>query len=421
MRVTGSCVAAWLCLGVAVVLTSAGVSLATDWLQWRGPARSGVSDETGIARSWPDKGPPLAWTAENLGEGFSSPSVAGRFVYLMGNRDGNERVVSLDRHDDGREIWATTVGPVRHDGSGYPGPRSTPTVDGDRLYTLGLNGDLVCMNRETGEELWRKDLVADFGGAIPNWGYSESVLIDGPAVVCTPGGEQATLVALDKRSGTTLWASPVGDGAGYSSIVPAVINGVKQYVQFTAVGLIGVDASDGALLWRYDAPANGTANVSTPIVSGNTVFAASGYGTGGGRATISGDPRMSDVEETFFTKEMKNHHGGMVLVDGHLYGCNDPGRLTCLDFETGDVLWTGRDAGKCAITYVDGLIIARSQEGKVSLVEADSNEFVLLAQFEQPRRSDQPSWPHPVVVDGRLYLRDAGVLLCYELRDVTQR
>jgi alcohol dehydrogenase (cytochrome c) len=195
-----------------------------------------------------------------------------------------------------------------------------------------------------------------------------------------------------------------------------VINGVKQYVQFTATGVIGVDARDGAFLWRYDAPANGTANIATPIVSGNAVFASSGYGTGGGQVTVSGESQMPEATETYFTKNMKNHHGGMVLVDGHLYGSNDPGRLMCLDFETGDVLWASRDTGKCAITYVDGLIIARSQDGPVSLVDANSEEFVLLGQFDQPQRSEKPSWPHPVVADGRLYLRDAGVLLCYELR-----
>ena len=408
------------CLCLVVIATVTVTASAADWAQWRGPERTGISNETGLVRSWPSEGPPLVWSAHDLGTGFSTPSLSGRFVYLMGNRDDAEQVIALDREDEGGEVWATTLGPVRHDGSGYPGPRSTPTVDDDRLYALGLNGDLVCLNRETGDVVWRKNLVDDFGGAIPNWGYSESVLVDGPVVVCTPGGEQATLVALDKVTGETVWVSPVGDGAGYSSVVAAMINGAKQYVQFTATGVIGVDSSDGALLWRYDAPANGTANVATPIVSGNAVFAASGYGTGGGRVTISGDPRMSDAEETYFTKSMKNHHGGMVLVDGNLYGCNDPGRLTCLDFETGDVLWTGRDAGKCAITYVDGMIVARGQNGKVSLVEASSEEFILLGQFEQPERSDQPSWPHPVVADGRLYLRDAGVLLCYELRGVTQ-
>ncbi|MEZ6074030.1 MAG: PQQ-binding-like beta-propeller repeat protein [Pirellulales bacterium] len=369
--------------------------------------------------SWPAGGPPLVWAADGLGEGFSAPSVVGRFIYLMGNRDGNEQVITLDSDDAGCEVWATTIGPVRHDGSGYPGPRSTPTVDGDRLYALGLNGDLVCLKRETGVVLWRKDLVADFGGTIPNWGYSESVLIDGPAVICTPGGAQATLVALDKLTGETIWSAAIGDAASYSSIMPAVINEVKQYVQFTAAGVVGVDASDGTLLWRYNAPANGTANIATPIISGDSVFAASGYGTGGGRVDVSGDGRMSAAEEAYFTKSMKNHHGGMVLVDGYIYGCNDPGRLTCLDFATGDVLWSERDAGKCAVTYVDGMIIARDEKGPVSLVDADSAAFALLGQFEQPRRSEQPSWPHPVVSDGRLYLRDGDVLLCHDLRETS--
>lgn len=387
-----------------------------DWPAWRGPLRNGVATEQGLARQWPKEGPPQLWKVDNVGEGYSTPSVAGAAIYLMGNRDGKELVLALDRAQPGKELWTAAIGPIRHDGAGYPGPRSTPTVDGDRVYALGMNGDLVALDAKNGRLLWSRKLVEEFGGAIPNWGYSESVLIDGPWALCTPGGAKATLAALDKQTGKTVWTSPVGDGAGYSSIVPAMIEGVKQYVQFTAQGVIGVAAADGKFLWRYNAPANGTANIATPVVAGNDVFAASGYGTGGGLVEISRQGSTLNAGEAYFTKSMKNHHGGIVLVDGFLYGANDPGLLTCLDFKSGKDMWADRAPGKCAVVFVDGLLVTRSEEGKVSLVEATPSQFSLLGSFEQPDRSGKPAWPHPVVAGGKLYLRDQNVLMCYELR-----
>jgi prepilin-type processing-associated H-X9-DG protein len=351
-----------------------------------------------------------------LGEGYSAFSIVDGVLYTMGNREGNEQVLAIALENPNQHKWTTTIGPVRHDGAGYPGPRSTPSYDAGRLYALGMNGDLVCLDAATGKLLWRHDLVRDFGGQIPTWGYSESVLVDGQALICTPGGTQATLVALDKTDGRPLWKSPIGDGAGYSSIITARPAGLKQYIQFTAQGLISVHAENGAFLWRYNSPANGTANIATPISQGDFVFAASGYGTGGGLVRIDRSDERVVAKELYFTKDMKNHHGGMVLVDGHLYGSNDPGLLTCLELTTGKVKWTSREPGKCSVLYADGHIYARGEDGKVSLVEANPSRFVLKGTFQQPRRSSQPSWTHPVIVDGRLYLRDQGVLLCYDLR-----
>jgi outer membrane protein assembly factor BamB len=388
----------------------------SDWPTWRGAQRTGISLETGLLRDWPEGGPKLAWQTSGMGVGFSTPAVAGGRVYLMGNRDGQELVLCLNARDQGKEIWSAILGPVRHEGAGYPGPRSTPTIDGDRVYVLGINGDLVCLDAKTGAGVWRRDLVGEFGGGIPNWGYSESVLVDGPWVLCTPGGNQATIVALDKQNGKTVWSATVGDPAGYSSLIKAEIDGVKQYVQFTAKGIIGVNAADGAFLWRYDAPANGTANISTPVYLGNKVFAASGYGTGGGLVAVSHDAGVFDAKQVYFTKHMKNHHGGYVVVDGYLYGSDDPGILTCMDLASGDVKWADRSCGKCAIVCADGLLYCRSEQGLVSLVEATPDGFHLHGQFEQPERSEAPSWPHPVVADGRLYLRDQDKLLVYDVR-----
>lgn len=405
-----------LVLFIACSLAQAAESDSGNWPCWRGPQHNAVCLETGLLKAWPEEGPRLAWKIDTIGEGYSTASVVDGVIYTMGNRDGNEQVIALDATQQGKEHWATTIGPVRHDGAGYPGPRSTPAFDEGRLYTLGLNGDLVCLDAHSGRIIWRRDLVADFGGAIPNWGYSESVLVDGPWVLFTPGGSKATLAAVDKATGETVWQSPIGDGAGYSSIIISKAVGPKQYVQFTAQGLLGVRARDGQFLWRYNAPANGTANISTPVASGPLVFAASGYGAGGGLVELESNDETVTAKQIYFTKSMKNHHGGMVLVGDYLYGSNDPGLLTCLEFKTGKVKWADRAPGKCAVLYADGRIYSRSEDGKVCLVEAQPDGFQLHGTFEQPDRSAQPSWPHPIIANGVLYLRDQGVLLAYDVR-----
>ena len=389
---------------------------AADWPQWRGPERTGISTETGLAQSWPEAGPPLAWKIDTVGIGFSTPAVADKRIYVMGNRDNSEWIFALDSTKKGKLVWEMPVGPVRNEGAGYPGPRSTPTYDGKRIYTLGINGDLLALESKTGAIAWRRDLVADFGGGIPNWGYSESVLVDGNRLLCTPGGSQATLVALDKRNGEVLWKSPVGDGAGYSSIIKAELAGRTQYVQFTAQGVIGVAADTGEFLWRYNGPANGTADISTPLSEGDYVFAASGYGTGGGLVMIRRNGKAFTADQVFFSKDIKNQHGGVLLIDGFLYGANDPSLLSCLDFKTGDLKWSDRAPGKCSLAFADGRLYARSEEGKVSLVEANPSKCIVHGQFEQPDRSEQPSWPHPVIANGQLLLRDQGKLLVYDIR-----
>ena len=381
-----------------------------DWPCWRGANRDGISKETGLLKSWPAEGPKLLWTAKGLGEGFATPSVAGKLIYCMGNRNGQEWVMALDRTAEGREVWATPLGTVRHGGGGYPGPRSTPTVDGKQVYALGLNGDLVCLDAATGKLTWNHNLVSEFGGKVPSWGYSESVLVDGPWVLCTPGGDQATLTALLKTTGRPVWGAKIGDNPGYSSIMPAQIGGVKQYVQFLSSGVVGVNARDGRPIWKYTNPANGTANISTPVIFGSSVFAASGYGTGGGLFEIS----RTGTKEAYFTKDMKNHHGGMVLLNGYLYGANES-ILTCLDIKTGTMQWNSRNPGKCSLVYADGMVNDRSEQGPITLVEATPKSYNEAGRFEQPQRSNREAWAHPVVCQGRLYLRDQDILHCYDI------
>lgn len=403
-------------VGVALFLVPHWGS-AEDWPGWRGAKRDGISTETGLLKEWPEEGPPLVWKAEGLGIGYSGPAIVGDVLYTMGQRDNQDWVLALDLSAEGKQLWATPLGQVRHDGSGYPGPRATPTFDDGKLYTISISGDLACLDAKSGKLLWKRDLENDFGGKAPPWGYAESPLVDGNLVLFTPGGQKATLAAVSKTAGKPVWAAPIGDGAGYSSIVKTNIAKVNQYVQLTAKGIVGVDAKSGRPLWRYDGPANDRGiNITTPVVLGQTVCSASGYGHGGGTAWIKRSSQGYEVDELWFTKDIKNHHGGLILLDGYLYGANDPGMLTCIEYKTGKTVWQNREPGKCSLLYADGMLYCRSEKGPLTLVEATPEEYRSKGRFEQPSRSDSNAWPHPVIANGMLYLRDQDVLLCYDVR-----
>lgn len=392
-----------------------------DWPQWQGPDRNAISRETGLLTEWPKDGPPLAWKAKGLGGGYSTPSIAAGRVFGMSYRGNDEVVWALDEAS-GKELWHTRIADAnRHVGHGE-GSRCTPTVDGGVLYALGTDGDLVCLDVATGSERWHKNLRKDFKGSVGSWGYSESPLIDGDRLVCTPGGKEATFVALDKKSGDLIWKGrvPEGDAANYSSIIRADVEGQKQYLQFLGGGMVGIAAEDGRFLWRYNKPSAGI-NCSTPVYHDGRAFAAASYRKGGGEVKLIPTPDEGKgagckAEEVFFTKNMKNHHGGMVLVDGYLYG-SDEGLLTCLDFNTGQVLWAERKPGKGSIGVADGKIYYRNEGGPVFLIDVNPKEYVQRGRFDQPERSRQHAWPHPVVANGKLYLRDQEVLLVYDVKD----
>jgi outer membrane protein assembly factor BamB len=405
-------------LAILLLILAAATAPAADWPCWRGEYRDGICRETGLLKEWPEEGPRLLWRTRELGVGFSGPAIVGNMLYTMGERNGAEWVIALDCSHEGQVVWATPVGPIRHSGGGQPGPRSTPAVHRGKVYALGINGDLVCLDATTGQNVWRHNLVFEFGGKVPRWGYSESVLVDGRWVVCTPGGPQCTMLALWRLNGEKVWACPAGDGAAYSSIIKVSIGQVHQYVQFTDKGVIGVKVRGGKLLWRYDKPSNDTANIATPLWYGQTIFAASGYGVGGGLVWPKLTPQGEfTAQELYFTDKMQNHHGGMILWNGCIYGCSNPSDLTCLDYKTGDVKWTDTSSGKCSLLFADGMLIARSEKGLVSLVEATPEGFRLKGRFTQPERTKRSAWTHPVVSGGRLFLRDQNVLLCYDLRE----
>ena len=452
-----------LMLIAAIVMITTGSSLAADWPQLRGQNRDGKSVDTGLLKEWPNDGPPLAWKITGLGGGYSAPSIADGRIFGMSNRGEDEIVWALSE-TDGKELWVTRLGPAfaQRPSQGREGPACTPTVDGERLYVEGLGGNVACLQVRDGKIIWQRSLTNDFGGSVPRWSYRESPLVDGDKVICTPGGAEATMAALDKLTGKMIWKakvpdSPAGDseapgdssggrggfggrrggfggrrggfgggsGAAYSSAITIDFDGQRQYVQLTGKALIGVAASDGKFLWRYDKPANRMGIIcSTPIYHDGMVFASSAYGAGGGLVKLSMDADGSvKAEEVYATTEMQNHHGGMILLDGYLYGAsggNEGGALVCLDFKTGKVLWDQRESvgrrAKGSVALADGRLYYRMEDGTVVLIEPNPKQYAECGRFDQPDRSAQPAWPYPVIANGKLFIRDQDVLLCYDVK-----
>lgn len=388
---------------------------ADDWPGWRGQGRDGQSKETGLLDNWPKDGPPLAWKIRDIGNGYSTPAIAQGRIFVMGGNDKGEFVYALNEAD-GKEIWSQRIGPLGS-GGGYKGPRSTPTFDGGFVYSLGSGGDLACFNAENGKSRWQVNLKKAFNGAPGGWMYSESVLIDGPHLICTPGGNTATVVALDKKTGKPAWkgSAPGGNNAQYASPIIATVGKNKQYVTFLSGALVAMDARSGKFQWSYKKSANGTANCSTAVFSNGHVFSASGYGTGAGLVKLVGGSKGSTATEVYFTKELINHHGGFVLVNGNIYGTNERS-LVCLDYLTGEVRWKERCVGKGSTAFADGHLYVRSENGPIALVKANHEKFEEVGRFNQPDRSDAAAWPHPVIANGKLYLRDQDLLLCYNIK-----
>ena len=391
-------------------------AVADDWPQWRGPNRTGISKETGLFKEWPSGGPALRWKVEDIGTGYSSPAIVKGCVYLQITRGKEEFAISLDENS-GTQIWSVPIGKVGENrGPQYPGTRSTPTVDGDFIYCLASDGELVCLDGAAGKVKWERHLKNDFGGQAGKWAYSESVLVDGDVLICTPGGSKATLVALNKTTGDVIWESavPGGDNAEYASIMVVDDDTVKQYVQFLRTGIVGVEAETGKFLWRYDRTAAGqAANILTPVVFANRVFSA-GSRSGGGLVELKANSDGVTATEVYSDGALGASIGGAVLVDGYLYGTSR-NAMFCAEFATGKVMWEQRALGAASICYADDRLYVRSHEsGDVALVEPSTESYREKGRLKQPKRSSTRAWPHPVIANGGLYLRDQGVLLCYD-------
>lgn len=396
-------------------VTLSALAAGSDWPQWRGSDRTDVSKETGLLKSWPADGPKRLWLFENAGQGYSGPAIAKGNYYTIGTRDGSEILLVLEANT-GKELWTAKLGGILDNGWGG-GPRGTPTVDGDRVYALSGPGDLVCVNATTGKILWQTTMKS-LGGKTPNWGYSESVLVDGPHLLCTPGGANGTVAALDKLTGKVVWQSKdFTEPAHYSSIVPAQINGQAQLVQRNEKSIFGLAPKDGKLLWQTSF-AGRTAVIPTPIVRGNEVYVTAGYGSGSKLVRIAAD---NQVTEVYDNKVMKNHHGGVVLVGNHVYGHNDNGWV-CQDFATGAEIWMNKSLGKGAVSSADGMLYCLDERtGTLVLAEASPTAWKEISRFtlspQTKIRSEKGRiWTHPVISHGKLYLRDQDLIYCFDVK-----
>ena len=400
---------------LAVAVFSAQQPPATapaEWHQWRGPNRDGISAETGLLQTWPKSGPPQVWRTTGLGNGYSSFSSSSGRLYTLGARAGTEYVMAFDRAT-GKKAWEYVNG-RRFENDRGDGPRSTPTVEGDRLYVLGGSGDLTCLDHATGKRIWSVNIVQKFGGNNPYWGYSESPLIVGDRILVNAGGSRSSIVAVSKADGSTLWQQH-NDDAGYSSPMLLRTGSLTQVVYFTGSRALAVDPRDGRLLWSYNKVANGTANIATPIVKGTRVFMSSDYGTGAALLDIRAAGNFASANEVYFTRDMRNHHSSSVLIGDHLYGFSSS-ILTAMMFDTGKTVWRDRSVGKGSLIFADNRLYLYSEDGVVGLAEASPEGYREHGRFTLASQSGSPTWSHPIISNGLMIIRDQDAMYAYDVR-----
>ena len=404
----------------AILLSLA--AYAADWRQWRGPQRNGVSAETGLLQEWPKQGPRMAWQAKDIGDGYAAPSIVGNRIYILSNRGLDNEFVQALSTKDGKRIWATTLGKVGNPKQmpSFPAARSTPTLDRGQVYALGSDGDLACVNASNGRIQWKKSLRADFGGVPGLWAYAESPLVDGDAVIVTPGGPKATIVALNKKTGETIWKSavPGGDVAAYASAIAVEAGGRREYVQFLAKGLVAVDAKTGEFLWRYDATGKGITNIRSPLAAAGYIYTAEGNGPGGLIHLASA--RSAAPEQVYLQRGLPNSIGGSVVVGATHFGTTNDG-LVAADWSSGKVLWQETSVGPGSIVAAGNRLYIHTESGGVVLVEATPDAYREKGRFTPPGRPKgtrgpmEKAWVYPAIANGRLYIRELDTLWAYDI------
>ncbi len=415
--------------GIIVALLAGSfcaTSLADDWPQWRGPQRNGISLETGLLKQWPKQGPKLSWISTNIGSGYSTPAVVGDRLYLLGNQGLDNEFVQALSVKDGKQIWSARLGKVGRPEQqpNFPAARSTPTVDGAVLYALGSDGDLACVEIGNGKARWQKNIRAEFEGKPGTWAYAESPLVVGDSVICTPGGANATMVALDKKNGDVIWkcAVPGGDEAAYASAILVEFSGIQQCVQLLQKGLVGVDAKSGKFLWRYAKPVSRYgANIPTPLASDGYIYCASA-GTGGGLIKLTSKDGAITPEQVYFEAKFPTAIGGAVKVGENLYGTTGQA-LLCVEFTTGKLRWEERALGAASICFADGRLYLHGENGEVALIEPSPESYREHGRFSPPNQQKhannmEQAWAYPVVANGQLYIRDRSTLWCYDVKAV---
>ena len=383
------------------------------WPCFHGPNGDNISPDTGLLQEWPDAGPPLVWTAEGIGHGFSGVTIAGDLIYTDGNIDDKTTVTAIDM--DGQVRWQSPIGKGwtgSHDGT-----RGTPTIDGNRVYHESPMGDVVCLDAKTGEKIWGVNILDEFDSKNIKWALAESVLIDGDRVICSPGGPKASVVALDKKTGQTVWTGgSTGDLAGYATPTIAECGGLRMILTMSAKALIGVNADNGDLLFRHEHITKYDVNALKPIYHDGRVFISSGYGSGSAMVKLDVQGGKVTAEEVWTFKELDNHHGGVMLLDGYLYGSSARGMWICLDWKTGEKMYGERGIGKGSVTFADGMLYMMNEKRGVGLAKPTPAGHTVVSRFEIPAGGREPTWAHPVVCGGRLYLRHSDRLFAYDVR-----
>lgn len=395
------------------------------WPQFHGPKRDNLSTETGLLNKWPEGGPKLVWTARGIGFGFAGVSIADGSIYTSGNVDGKTIITALDM--EGKIRWQVANGKAWETPKG--GSRATPTVDAERLYHKNPYGDVVCLQAKTGKKIWGLNILEEFHSRNITWAVSESLLIDGEHVICCPGGPETAVVALDKGTGRTVWKSPSsGDLAGYASPILAECQGLRMILTLTAKAMIGVNADNGDLLWRVAHVTPFDETITSPIYHAGQIFVSTrSTGSVMYKLRVAGDKASkpeSEVEPLWRSRELDNQHGGVLLLDGHLYGAAltaNNGNWVCLNWQTGQKTYAERGVGHGCLTCADGMLYTLSERSMMGLVKATPDGHEVVSQFRIPAGGhyvgkDGPSWAHPVVCGGRLYVRHGDFLYAYDVR-----
>ncbi len=383
------------------------------WPRFHGPRGDNLSTETGLLKQWPEGGPERVWTAEGIGHGFSTVAIADGMIYTAGNVDERTTITAMDM--DGNILWQKPNGGAWS--ASHPGTRATPTIDAGRLYHKNPLGEVAAMDAKTGQPIWSRNILQEFDAPNIGWALAESLVIDGDHLICCPGGPEASVVALDKGTGDTVWAAEsTGEKTSHATPTLAECEGLPMILTMNAKALIGVSADEGELLFRHPHETEYDVNATTPIYHDGRIFITSGYGSGSEMLELTVDGRSASVEPVWTSKALDNHHGGVILLDGYIYGSSHKGKWVCLDWETGDVAHSEPGVGKGSLTYADGMLYTYSENRKMGLVEATPKGHTVISQFEVPSGGKGKSWAHPVVCGGRLYLRHSDKLHAYDVQ-----
>lgn len=388
---------------------------------WRGPGRSGIYDEKGLMKKWPQPGLKLIWEATGIGKGFSSATVTGDDVYITGTKNDKDVLTAFNK--DGKKKWEVEFGGITNDVS-FPECRTTPTYSDGRIFVISGKGDLACITRD-GKISWTVNHYKKYDAKVQEFGISESPLVVDNKVIATPGGNKASMVAFNVENGNVIWESaPLNEGTQYTNPLLITDKGMKLIVTHTENHIIGVNAENGKLLWKFnfgsvnDDKEGGRNYIQTPVYRDGYLFAANGYGQTAAKIKISFDGKTPEL--VWKNPDITPHVGGMVLLGNYIYSSthdsNSKGRWICADWTSGKTMWVTAWNNKGSIISADGLLyLFEEKNGNLALVNPDSNKLDIISSFRLPK-GDGPAWSHPVIYEGKLFVRRGDYLAVYSLK-----